>query len=1081
MSTKKQIEVRQKYIDRLRMDLLGPRNTHEKIEPDEYGFVENPRNIYLSGALYPMDTEPGKDEMQEIIEEAGNDSIGSANDAPIINTKLPSSIGLSFFIQSNTQNSFEINAVIEGGIYNYIQNEEPDGASYWQRNAIGIEKKIEIDCGSLPNDRELIPLESKGLKGFEIYLRWSAIENVNSESIHGALLKVTLVLVNRNKYDRESDDFHILTEKTLFQSKLRLSTVHPAEFAANPKDFGNFSKNQQALNRLLYRNSKEYAKGHTCSAEWDLNNGTCSQIFTEWVPEEIVYDTNIDGNKEILNALRNHDLDGFNASTLSTIDKNEMQQILSVIPESYDNWLRKEENNLGLLDSEEYKSTAKDQIKFSKISIERIKSAIKLLSTDEKFFKAFQFANEAINLQYGWANNGNSLTWRPFQLGFILLSIESVLKGESKERNVMDLLWFPTGGGKTEAYLFLIACLLFYRRLEKGDLDSDDGVCVITRYTLRALTSDQFKRTSGLICACEYVRRKNITTNHSSPFSIGLWIGQSATPNRLSGSKDAAIYGGKGRPKQLSSKVKQLTDCPCCKTELKWDFEKNYSDPDQLDPVFCSCTNGECDLAVTLERLPIHTVDDQIYNVSPSVVIGTVDKFVNITGRPDRTKSLFNLDSENKPPDLIIQDELHLISGPLGSLTGIFETVIDTRCSTEDKEGKMILPKLIGSTATIQQAEEQIKSLYNRPSFTFPIPVSEAGETFFSEIDRESSGRRYIGLSSAGRTSTYIYSVAAGSLMQSRNDSHIASLGDLAIDPYTTLAVYFNSLRELGGARTHLQEDAAKAREVFASKYGEYTKAFYELTELTSNVTQEELTLNLENLTKSEKEDGHIDILLASSMISVGIDIPRLGLMMVNGQPKTMSEYIQATSRVGRGKIPGLVLTVYNAFKVRDRSYYESFKTWHSSFYRHVEATSVTPFSARARDKILPSLVVALSYQFLKDLTESDVELTSERRNIIEARVIPVILDRVRDIDPDECESTEIEIIDFLDKWQSRGSIEYLWNDYKGIGKTLLISANRSSMIRARGYDGEIAATSAPTSARDVEPTVEINLWDGGK
>ena len=131
--------------------------------------------------------------------------------------------------------------------------------------------------------------------------------------------------------------------------------------------------------------------------------------------------------------------------------------------------------------------------------------------------------------------------------------------------------------------------------------------------------------------------------------------------------------------------------------------------------------------------------------------------------------------------------------------------------------------------------------------------------------------------------------------------------------------------------------------------------------------------------------------------------------------------------------------------------------------------------------KILPSLVVALSYQFLKDLTESDVELTSERRNIIEARVIPVILDRVRDIDPDECESTEIEIIDFLDKWQSRGSIEYLWNDYKGIGKTLLISANRSSMIRARGYDGEIAATSAPTSARDVEPTVEINLWDGGK
>ena len=1073
MSKEKEIQnqekARARIIERLKTDLLGPINPNEKIT-SVGGFLENPRTRYLTGVLYPINTRPGEDETAGIVAETGGDMIGTANSFPVVDTKLPSTIGLSFFIDPKQNGPISLNVDIEGGIYKLNDDEDPE-KKFWERKPLEKNQVIEIPFDEKPSGYSDTSLDPE-LKNFEIYCRWETNRKLlrNDDT---ALIQCTLVLVNRNRHDEENDEYHELVQKSLFQSKFRIRVKYPSIIASVPEIDKGISDTQAKLNSLLYRNAKEYAKGHTCSAAWETDiNGNCLEIRTTWIPNKKVNDTNLEGNKSIKEKIAAVGFDGYEASTLAKLAPDKLKDFLLTVPDSYSAWISKQDNLIDNHLEDRHKDSARKQSEYSRDAIRRMKVSIDLISSDIKVLESFKLANEAIEKQYFW-QHGKHLNWRPFQLAFILLTIESVLKGDSNERNVMDLLWFPTGGGKTEAYLFLIAALLFYRRLENGSLDSEDGVAIITRYTLRALTTDQFSRTSRLICACELIRQKKLVqlaaNQDSSPFSIGLWIGVKATPNKLWNGEEPAIKRGR-----LNPKVNQLSECPCCKGTLKWDFIDNK---DEKAPIRCHCKNEDCELGSKLRDLPIHTVDEQIYKVSPSVLIGTVDKFITITQKPETTKSLFNLDS-GKPPDLIIQDELHLISGPLGSITGIFETTIDVRCTLERPDGSLIVPKIIGSTATIQQANEQIKSLYNRSAFTFPIPVTEASDTFFSEINASSPGRIYLGLSTAGRTATYMSSVAGGSLMQSRKDQIIMGLGDKERDPFTTLAVYFNSLRELGGARTHLQEDAQKARDVFARMYGETPMQLKELTELTSNVSQEELRQNLDNLKRSENQDGHIDVLLASSMISVGIDIPRLGLMMVQGQPKTMSEYIQATSRVGRGSIPGVILTIYNSYKVRDRNFFESFKTWHSSFYKHVESTSVTPFSARSRDKVLPSLIVSLAYKFIDDMTESDVELTYQRRSEVENKVMPIILNRVNQIDPDEHDDTRNDILDFLEKWEARGRLEYLWNDWKSVTKSLLISTDKSTMIRAQGYDGKLPAIPAPTSARDVEPKVSVVLRD---
>ena len=417
------------------------------------------------------------------------------------------------------------------------------------------------------------------------------------------------------------------------------------------------------------------------------------------------------------------------------------------------------------------------------------------------------------------------------------------------------------------------------------------------------------------------------------------------------------------------------------------------------------------------------------------------------------------------PPDLIIQDELHLISGPLGSITGLYEIALDYLCSTD--EGPC---KIIGSTATIRQASKQINALYFRKSFQFPPSGIDESNSGFSKKDKSSPGRIYIGVNSAGNSPKYILQALSASLLQASKDK---GLNQSSKEFYSTLVAYFNSIKELGGALTLMQDDVPITIQARSKQRDEKDiRKINFVEELTSRKDSSQIPEILDSLALKSEDDGFVDILLASNMISVGVDIPRLGLMVVNGQPKTISEYIQATSRVGRTSDgPGLIFTLFNHNKVRDRAFYETFCSWHSSLYRSVEPTSVTPFAPRARDKALHAPVIALM-RLSKEMKSP--KLNDYYKNILHNDLLPFIKKRIQAIDNIESNDAINEIKKFIDMWEYRNEIKYFWNDRNF--KSSLLTAAEKEVSRVASGRGRSNAKPTPMSVRNVEASVPYKI-----
>lgn len=622
--------------------------------------------------------------------------------------------------------------------------------------------------------------------------------------------------------------------------------------------------------------------------------------------------------------------------------------------------------------------------------------------------------------------------WRPFQLAFILLNLSGLVDQTHADRELVDLLFFPTGGGKTEAYLGLAAFAIAHRRLaNSGVLGA--GVTVMMRYTLRLLTLDQLARAAGVVCALELMRGDPAFADEKGgkllgdwPIEIGLWVGSDASPNRLGGrgdtGDDTAVTRVR-RFRQRSGKAPApLKACPWCGT--KFSRESFRCTPNDQAPrnIEIRCANPRCDF--TGDRpLPILTVDDPIYRRLPAFLIATIDKFAGLpwiaesgaffgnvdrfdpesgfygAGAPDGGRPLFNgwtLD----PPDLVIQDELHLISGPLGTVAGLYETAID-RLATREKAGRRIRPKIIASTATVRRAAGQIRALFDRArTEVFPPPGVDRGDSFFArtEPSSKSPARWYLGLAAQGRGPKLVFLRTLTTLMAAAAAEYEAARAETAsgarnpADPYMTAICYFNALRELGGAR-RIVEDEVRDR---AARYGDERRRVIPVDapfrdrrlgfplELTSRVSTDDVAeakRRLETAFVAETSDDAVDVALATNMISVGLDISRLGLMLVQGQPKTAAEYIQATSRVGRDPMrPGLVVAILNLHKPRDRTHYEQFGHFHRSFYRAIEATSVTPWAARALDRALAAVIVAIARHLDPELTpEHAVDALKDR------------------------------------------------------------------------------------------------------
>lgn len=871
---------------------------------------------------------------------------------------------------------------------------------------------------------------------------------------------ITIALVNEN----QSENDMVSTSKyCAFQPFIKVSGIDssPVFTSVNRQTYLTTDPELLELD-MLYSDVHCYAQGHGCSVMWDMDN-----TDPEWVESAFFPTFNLKQMKaaEVVSG------NVLSMQFLSTASVDAVTRELQSFADKYQAWIKEQSDCVPQI-KDGLKEIAISNIEKCQNACNRITYAIALLGENstagKTAFRAFQLANEAMLLQRrqtllksGKEFDPAKVSWYPFQLAFLLHELTSFIEPaghpgqETPDRQMVDLLWFPTGGGKTEAYLGITAFVIFLRRLRDPNAD---GVTVIMRYTLRLLTLQQFERASILIFACEMLRKKyNMGGNE---ISIGLWVGGGLTPNHLKEARTSINKQKVGGVDEKSNPV-QIKVCPWCGQKL---YAQNYDVDLVSSRMTIKCPNKQCHFHTAPHGLPIHIIDEAIYQHLPTFIVATVDKFAQIPLN-DKPAALFGITNSKKPPELIIQDELHLISGPLGTMTGIYEAAISTLC-----ERNGIGAKVIASTATIRNAANQILALYGRNHTQFPPQGLSAKNSFFAvqSTPEERPARQYFGVMGIGTTATTtLIRVNAAMLFATR---YLATLGypDAVVDNFWTITGYFNSLRELGGASTQILDDVQSrldylAKTKFVSVYpGVDTSKGYTYTEeLTSRMSNTEITEIIQvKLKRSYSQGNHSDVfdyLLASNMISVGVDVGRLGAMVVAGQPKTNAEYIQATSRVGRDN-PGLVIAVYNASRSRDRSHYEQFLKYHSALYRYVEATSLTPFSDRARDRGLHALYVSLCRYLVENLRCND-EAVNYRSDDPEIQAVEkIIIDYVKKVDPDELPAVMDELNDIQAAWEMAATGSLVYRSRKN-EKELLKSDTEDDRFRTmnsmRNVDGQ--------------------------
>ena len=1049
--------MREILIDRLKRDLIGPHTEGEVLR-------SRPSDVYLTGILWPHETRMGAEEDERFGLSGAGDSEGDGGGeeeaVSLAGLSRPCSAGVSFAARA-VEGGAGVDVSVRFATYEPVtatesetgsgsevgQSEEGSRArrrTEWRRHAYDIA----VDGLALEAGRPFIDLETRGAPpGIKLHLRTASWPG-------GTLATVTLL----NQAQPDKDEGREGIERlTLFQVRVEIRPQQGTVLVARPSRRVVLDDDDRSA-ALLYRNAREFANGHTCSVEWETgpDSATASMVATSWTPTATVPATSPVGHP-IFDSLRGDvKHKPLSARWLATAQSENLADALQQLPAAYETWIEIKEAEATSL-PEEFRDQAGKNIAACREVHARMAAGAMRIAGDAAMSRAFRLANLAMDMQHGWdaeKSKHGPLNWRPFQLGFILLAAASVVDRQHPERRFMDLLWFPTGGGKTEAYLALIAFLAFFRRLSAGDdPDEGDGVAAIMRYTLRLLTTQQFTRAASVLLACEAIRRGRIREADVSrrelghtPFSIGLWVGGEAVPNTVSAA--AAALGG--APDQPTPK--QLVQCPACREPLTWQYDE------QADAIQVRCENEECLLFDPDAPLPVWTVDEDVYRIRPTLLIGTIDKFAQIVRRKE-INGLFGLNT-GQTPDLILQDELHLISGPLGTVAGLYEAAVDRMFSSGGAR-----PKIIGSTATIRRASEQVASLFDRKTTLFPPSCIGADDSAFAVVDRDAPGRKYVGVTTAGRSAKFTLQAVAASLLQSASGG-VAN--DRVRDPYWTLVSYFNSLRELGGALVLMQDDVNDSLTLLAQRRNETVRHPEFIEELTSRRTQAEVRDMLDRLAIRSDAQGALDIVLATNMLSVGVDIPRLGLMLVNGQPKGIAEYIQATSRVGRGDVPGLVVAVLNNAKARDRSHYESFPTWHATLYRDVEPTSVTPFASRARDRALHAVLVALVRHLVPGMLETpalDDDAVHAARDLIDD-----IVQRSSAIDPQET-AVRLELERYLDAWEFRAPGSY-WTWRRG---SLLQDAERAATLRAMG---RLPGEAWPTlnNMRSVEASTRFRL-----
>lgn len=1236
------MNVRDALLIALVKEVLGPRNGPRESLPEE----DDPRQEYITGVLEPRNArsqeERVEDNVDEVIEETSSEEDQQAQGyvaatgifSPALDPRaLPRSIGLSFTLEAGGGDpTIEICAT--------WARYRPAPQNRWQREPACY---LSGPVNASQDQQSFYPEPDVRLQ-------------VRSRPVGGGY-RVSIFLVNERQVP---DDQRPQTPDYLFQPQIRVhlcgsTRLVPVVAGGEHLPGGALQAEiteEQSL-AMQYQSRTALARGHMCAAVWrdidperplagtehpreapfawtdadsvpeaERDRFAPADVRTELIPLYLVQSPGVAwdaryGAPPLLDP----------AALAELWQPERLRQALTPLVDGYRAWIAEQETKTPSLEAK-FQAAAAHNLEACRQAARRMAEAIDVLCADEDARLAFCFANKAIDMQARWKNR--PLVWHPFQMAFILLNIPALVNPLHPDRTVCDLLWFPTGGGKTEAYLGLTAFLLALRRLKaKRNLEGDAtgaGVTVISRYTLRLLTIQQFRRALGVITACEVLRVWGLKEGQPAGwrpagypnrekffwggvrFSAGLWVGGNVTPNQLRGfgpvpddNNRYTYYAGAldllrglkrgydGPDNSLRNKARydlqgggepaQVTQCPVCGNllavpeeglsegehtlhliyqglppavpsvsslprprpgvqvvdlriqhgangfatlilKVRIDAQKHWTADDidhylwydlwrdlsvtslpqlqsarpsrpgyfilsyptqqnsRVDADFeIYCTNPGCELnqhawaeqvpepreqtggrrqrvrqAVLFgpdheftpglpqiagvnwqtvpepfqegqyrDRsfaipIPAFTVDDQVYARCPSLVVATVDKFARLAfegeaatlfGNVTHYHSRFGYYREGcppdypqtatgnasqgfyrhppqsnlcrkvppfAPPDLILQDELHLIEGPLGSMVGIYETAVDYLCQRQ-VNGQTVRPKYIASTATARRAGPQVQALFDRTLAQFPPPALSADERFFATtqeahaLDTSRPGRLYVGICAPGKGAQTPIVRIWSALLQCA-ETLKGQVPDSDLDPFWTLVGYFNAIRELAGAASLYRQDIPEWLK-HRSRAPRVLDHFRQ-TELSSRSRSTELPTLLKKLEAPFPSPGALDAAFSTSMFGTGVDVKRLSLMVVHGQPKTTASYIQATGRVGRD-VCGLVVTFFRATRPRDLDHYEFFTGYHRALYRYVEPVTVAPFSPRARERCLGPLSVVL-LRLARDLNGAPVD-----------------------------------------------------------------------------------------------------------
>ncbi|MFT4053849.1 MAG: DISARM system helicase DrmA [Novosphingobium sp.] len=1320
----------------LSSELLGPRNGPFEL------MVDDPRSEYVTGVLRPeplggTDHADVDGDAPELIGDVGGREedlddaafVGTVPPSPSIDPRQPPrSLGLSFVLDGDLPR-LRVCATWA----RYVREEggwrrRPDSIATDWLDGLIIQRSLERD-------------------GVEL--------RIETSRVRGGGRRVSVWLLNLR---RESERGRQGPTEHVFQPQVRVvlgegTTLQPMRSAASRA-----AREERDLD-LLYAGREAFARGHMCGATWraidperdagSLENerpAAAPFVFTDahlLPPDDLRAFSPADVRTEYLplHAVQAPEAVWSGSGEAPVLDADALAEIwaptevvaaLSPLAQGYRQWVDELRPTAEQL-PDQLRAAGRANIRLCEQLADRLDDAVSLLAADEDVRLAFCFANRAMAMQGRWSR-GRALVWRPFQLAFLLIALRSSADPDDPGRAVCDLLWFPTGGGKTEAYLALAAFTLAHRRLRSP---AGAGTGVISRYTLRLLTIQQFRRALATITACELLRVDGLDALDGTVgwrptgcgrvesflwggtrFSAGLWVGGNVTPNRMDtiaaridnrlhiylGALDllkGARFGYPGPDQVLVRLVQsgrvhqggepaQVVSCPCCRAllavpqatgaggglgagehhlHLPHSRAGRHVRPSQLVPpgrgvellavstaalldgyattltirisegaaltaerfdewweatvapalepgeLLCArparpgyalvrrdgvnsavigfevlCPDPACELnrrawaenipvlrsatrAVALAdrsfraaghaplptlsgwwqnpplpqgrissrvfgRVPIPacTVDEQIYSQCPSLLVATADKFARLAFEPRAAGIFGNVERFHAvegyyrpggwqpnqqptyrpdppggrgghaalhvdvpafdPPDLIIQDELHLIEGPLGSMVGIYETVVETLgCGRDGRR-----PKYVASTATVRQAGPQVRALFDREVAQFPPSGLSSDDSFFARttephpLDETRAGRLYVGLAAPGKGAQTPIVRIWSSLLQSGLAARGAPPHEDP-DRLWTLAGYFNAVRELAGAATLYRQDIPDR---MRRRYGAAARPTEPngYMELSSRVDSVELPGMLDAL----GAPFGVDVVCATSMFGTGVDVDRLGLMVVHGQPKTTSSYIQATGRVGR-RSGALVVTFMRASRPRDLDHYEFFCGYHRALYRHVEAITVSPFAPKARDRCLGPLAVALLRQaavldgqavhpdwrveqrLSGQRYHSEALRMAQHRRDAEVRAIAGIVERRSQVQPGDVRPiagvTTVETEAELDRWQMLARRANTRDDLVYSESALVRTPVREVVLGDPQHAGAglgEAFENAPQSLRAIEETTTFRI-----